>query len=98
MIVFRSFWFKFYFSLLLSRKHPCKDFILDLLVIAMPNCFFWAISFMTVSLDDKTFSRKTWSNVYVLFVESYTIVNNVIPLDKEGIIQMMVKIISAKEK
>jgi AcrR family transcriptional regulator len=37
-------------------------------------------------------------SLLVPFIEGYTIVNNVIPLDKERIIQMMVKLISSMNK
>jgi AcrR family transcriptional regulator len=37
-------------------------------------------------------------SLLVPFIEGYTIVNNVIPLDKERIIQMMVKLISSMDK
>jgi AcrR family transcriptional regulator len=46
------------------------------------------------------FSKEPEAVVSLLvpFVEGYTIVNNVIPLDKERIIQMMVKLISSMGK
>ncbi|MFC4209708.1 TetR family transcriptional regulator [Pedobacter petrophilus] len=37
-------------------------------------------------------------SLLIPFIEGYTIVNNVIPLDKERIIQMMVKLISSMDK
>lgn len=47
-----------------------------------------------------TFCKKPEEIVSFLipFVEGYTIVNNVIPLTKEGVIEMMVKLISIVER
>lgn len=47
-----------------------------------------------------TFCKKPDEIVSFLipFVEGYTIVSNVIPIDKEGVIVMMVKLISMVEK